>query len=329
LRITAVGSAEHGEVRLDEGSVMFRPERDYHGNASFSYTVTDASGLSTTGRTYLRIDPVTDAPLVADETIAATEDQPLIIDTALLLSNDIDTDILLGEAQTLSVVAIDQLEGGTARLRDGQIVFTPEANRIGQAGFRYTVSDGAGGLAQGMTTITLAPVNDAPLVPALHGQTEEEQPLAIPMAELMSHASDVDDDHSSLRFAGIGHVGGGSVTVHDGQLIFTPTKDYAGAAMIEYQIADTPSISATSMMRPGGWKACILRRWPMRIRRSGWPSRRSCSCSLTVMVMHLRCCLTPSRRWLRAIACDSTRSAGSWCFERRRMHMASALCRLQ
>lgn len=247
LRITAVGSAEHGEVRLDEGSVVFRPERNYHGIASFSYTVTDATGLSTTGRTYLRIDPVTDAPLVADETIAATEDQPLIIDTALLLANDIDTDILLGEAQTLSVVAIDQVEGGTARLRDGQIVFTPEANRVGKAGFRYTVSDGAGGLAQGMTSITLAAVNDAPIVPALHGQTEEEQPLAIPIAELMSHASDVDDDHSSLRFAGVGKVSGGTVTVQDGQLIFVPEKDYAGAAMIAYQIADAQGMTTTGI----------------------------------------------------------------------------------
>ncbi len=245
LRITAVGSAEHGEVRLEDGSVVFRPAQNYHGMASFSYTVTDATGLSTTGRTYLRIDPVTDAPLVADETIAATEDQPLIIDSALLLANDIDTDILLGEAQTLSVVAIDQVEGGTARLRDGQIVFTPEANRVGQAGFRYTVSDGVGGLAQGMTSISLAPVNDAPIVTALHGQTAEEQVLSISIAELLNKATDVDDDHSLLSFAGLGNVSGGTVLVQHGQLVFTPEKDYAGAATIEYQIADPQGLTTT------------------------------------------------------------------------------------
>ncbi|MFM8468246.1 MAG: tandem-95 repeat protein [Oxalobacteraceae bacterium] len=247
LRITGVGSPEHGEVRLEESDIVFRPERNYNGMASFSYTVTDASGHSTTGRSQIRIDPVTDTPLLADETIAATEDQPLIIDTALLLANDIDTDILRGEDQTLSIVAIDQVDGGTARLRDGQIVFTPEANRVGPAGLRYTVSDGAGGLAQGHAEITLAPVNDAPVVPVLHGCTEEDQPLSISIADLLKNATDVDDDHASLRITGLGKVTGGTALLQNDGLHFTPEKDYAGSAMIEYQVADAQGLETTGL----------------------------------------------------------------------------------
>ncbi len=247
LRITAVGSAEHGEVRLEDSDIVFRPERNYNGMAGFSYAVTDANGHSTTGRSQIRIDPVTDAPLVADETIAATEDQPLIIDTPLLLANDVDTDILRGEDQTLSVVAIDQVEGGTARLRDGQIVFTPEANRFGPAGFRYTVSDGAGGLAQGNAVINLAAVNDAPVVPVLHGRTDEDQPLSISVADLLRKATDVDDDNASLRVTGLGKVTGGVALLQNDSLRFTPDKDYVGSAMIEYRVADAQGLTTTGL----------------------------------------------------------------------------------
>ncbi|NCW78401.1 MAG: tandem-95 repeat protein [Oxalobacteraceae bacterium] len=247
LRITGVGAAEHGEVRLDDGDIVFRPEHNYNGVAAFSYTVTDVSGRSTTGRSQIRIDPVTDAPLVADETIAATEDQPLIIDTALLLANEIDTDILRGEDQTLCVVAIDQIQGGTARLRDGQIMFTPEVNRVGPTGFRYTVSDGAGGLAQGNTVITLTPVNDAPIVPVMHGHTDEDQPLSIMLTDLLNNATDVDDDHASLCFAGIGKVTGGTVVLQNDRLLFTPERDYAGSATIEYRVADAQGLTTTGL----------------------------------------------------------------------------------
>lgn len=238
LRITGTGSAEHGEVRMEDSEIVFRPEHNYNGIAAFSYTVTDSSGRSTNGRTQVRIDPVTDLPIVADETIEALEDQTLIIDTRLLLANDIDTDILLGEQQTLSVVAIDQVKGGGAWLKDGNIVFTPETNYYGKAGFRYTVSDGAGGLAQGNALITLTAINDAPVVPMMHATAEEDQAVPIMISSLLSNASDVDGDQTLLCFAGVQQVTGGSIVQTDDKLIFTPEKDYVGVAMIEYQVMD-------------------------------------------------------------------------------------------
>ena len=247
LRITAVGSAEHGEVRLEGEQITFRPESDYNGAAAFSYTVTDATGRSTVGRSLIRIDPVTDLPLVANEHIDALEDEPLIIDTSLLLQNDIDPDILRGEKQSLSVVALDQAEGGTVQLRDGQVIFTPEANRSGRASFRYTVSDGAGGLGQGIVEISLAEVNDAPIVPPLHYKIQEDQLLSIALPDLLSNAIDVDDEHAQLYLAGIGKVTGGSVTQADGKLIFTPDKDYFGIAQFEYSIADAESAITNSV----------------------------------------------------------------------------------
>ena len=163
LKLTAVGSASHGTISLSGANeVLFSPDPDFNGSASFSYTVMDSSGLSTTGRALIEFEAVSDLPQVAGEQIAGREDTPLVMDTRLLLANDRDPDILRGEAQQLSIVAVDLAVGGWVQLSDGHISFTPDADRQGSASFRYTVSDGAGGLAQAKVSIQLEAVDDAP-----------------------------------------------------------------------------------------------------------------------------------------------------------------------
>ncbi len=97
LRITAVFSPTHGNVSLQTGAdgfaeVVFNPEANYHGTASFSYTVTDQYGLSSVATTTLRIAAVNDAPVTQDETAAADEDTTLYFSAASLLANDSDVE---------------------------------------------------------------------------------------------------------------------------------------------------------------------------------------------------------------------------------------------
>ena len=226
LSLTAVGSPEHGKVRLEAGGeIVFVPEANYNGEAAFSYTVKDETGLSTTGRALIRIDPVNDVPLVASEQISSKEDERLVMDPALLLANDYDLDIARSEKQSLSVVAVDQATGGRVQMQDGLIVFVPEANRNGDAGFRYTVSDGAGGFGQGKVDITLAPVNDAPVLPPVSLTAAEDTTLLIPTARLLEGVSDVDSDNTAFQLLSVGNANGGTVEWLNQQVIFHPTAD--------------------------------------------------------------------------------------------------------
>lgn len=239
LRIAAVGSAAHGSVLVDgEGQIVFTPEPDFNGEASFSYTVTDETGLATTGRAWIRIDAVNDAPLAAGEQIAGLEDELLIIDTALLLKNEFDADIARGEQQTLSVLAVDAAVGGTVALRGGLVYFTPQADHAGAAGFRYLVSDGHSGFAQAVVDITLAAVNDAPRLSPLRLQATEDTELVLPASSLLEGASDIDGDAAALRLLGVGTAEGGAVSLVDGKLRFAPAADYFGVASFTYTVAD-------------------------------------------------------------------------------------------
>ncbi len=248
LKITAVGSAEHGSIRMEpDGEIVFTPEADFNGDASFSYTVMDETGLATTGRALVRIDPVNDAPLAAGEHIDSREDERLLIDSSLLLQNEIDTDIVRGEKQKLSVVAVDQAVGGSVQLKNGMIGFAPEANRSGNASFRYTVSDGAGGFAQATVDITLEEVNDAPQLQPVRLSTIEDTELLIPVSRLIESASDVDGDKAALKLISIGNQTGGVLEWIGDRLRFRPTADFAGTASFEYAIADALGASTKAI----------------------------------------------------------------------------------
>jgi len=239
LKITAVGSAEHGSVHMEsDGEVVFTPKANFNGDASFSYTVMDETGLATTGRALVRIDPLNDAPLAAGEQIDSREDERLLIDPALLLKNDIDTDIECGEKQKLSVISVDQAVGGSVQLKDQMISFTPLANRSGSASFRYTLSDGAGGFAQATVDISLAEVNDAPQLSPLRFNTIEDTELVLPASRLLEGATDVDGDPKLLKLTGVANRMGGTVVWSDDQLKFKPSADFSGTASFEYTITE-------------------------------------------------------------------------------------------
>ncbi len=87
LTITAVVDAVNGQVSLNEGVVVFMPNTNFHGEASFTYTVTDQYGLSTTGSTTLVIAAVNDAPVTQGET-GQTQEDIASSDTNQIAKND-------------------------------------------------------------------------------------------------------------------------------------------------------------------------------------------------------------------------------------------------
>ncbi|MDQ3177296.1 MAG: PKD domain-containing protein, partial [Actinomycetota bacterium] len=56
---------------------VYTPDSNYNGPDSFTYTATDAGGLSDTATVTITVRPVNDAPEAADRTVATDEDTPL------------------------------------------------------------------------------------------------------------------------------------------------------------------------------------------------------------------------------------------------------------
>ncbi|MEM7426170.1 MAG: tandem-95 repeat protein, partial [Pseudomonadota bacterium] len=188
LTIVSVQDAVNGTVALDgAGDVVFTPDADYHGPASFTYTVSDGA-LTSTATASLTIAPVNDAPVAADDSgLATDEDTALTIAAGDLLANDADVD---GDA--LTIVSVQDAVNGTVALDGaGDVVFTPDADYHGPASFTYTVSDGS--LTSTATaSLTVAPVNDAPVAADDAFDAGTDTVFTIPASVLLANDTDVE-----------------------------------------------------------------------------------------------------------------------------------------
>ncbi|HQH36618.1 MAG TPA: Ig-like domain-containing protein, partial [Anaerolineaceae bacterium] len=163
----------HGTVTINlDGTFTYTPATDWFGTDTFTFTVSDDIG-GVTGTATITVTPVNDAPVAVDDTATTAEDTPVDILVSTLLANDTDID-----GDTLSLTAVSNPSNGTVALAVGVVTFTPADNFHGEAGFDYTVSDGT--LTDtGHVTITVTPVNDAPVADDQSLSTPEETALPV------------------------------------------------------------------------------------------------------------------------------------------------------
>ena len=230
ITLLSVQGAVNGTVQIASGNIVFTPAANFNGAASFTYTVRDAKGLTATATANLTATAVNDAPVAVDDAATTDEDTPLNISLASLLANDTDVD-----GNTLSITAVSGATGGSVVISGANVVFTPSANFNGTAGFSYTLSDDT--LTDtGLVQITVSAVNDAPVATDDNAATAEDTPLNVAVAALI--ANDTDAEGATLTITAVGNAVNGSVALVAGQVIFTPSANFNGAASFEYTLSD-------------------------------------------------------------------------------------------
>ncbi|MUM77922.1 tandem-95 repeat protein, partial [Pseudodesulfovibrio sp. F-1] len=170
LTITEVGNATYGTVSLDGTQIIFVPEANYHGPATFTYTVSDGNGGSSTATVTLNITPVNDAPVVTGETtVTLDEDTTVALD---LLANVSDPD-----GDPLYVVGTPTAEHGTlTQTGDNTWTYTPDPDYNGTDTIAYTVGDGKGGTVAVTVPVTVEPVADPAIISGdTKGSVTEDQ----------------------------------------------------------------------------------------------------------------------------------------------------------
>jgi large repetitive protein len=240
LSVTGVGNATHGTVSLSNGNITFTPAANYNGPASFTYTVSDGQGGSSTATVNVNVTAVNDAPVAGNDAVTTTEDTPLVLASSALLGNDSDVD-----GNPLSVTAVGNATHGTVSLSNGNITFTPAANYNGPASFTYTVSDGQGGTATATVSVNVGAANDAPVASNDSVTATEDTPLVLSPATLLGN--DTDPDGNTLSISNVGGATHGTVAIDGaGNVVFTPVANYNGPASFTYTVSDGQGGTATA-----------------------------------------------------------------------------------
>ncbi|HDM8230554.1 TPA: tandem-95 repeat protein, partial [Vibrio campbellii] len=223
--VNASVPADQGTVEIVDGKLVFTPADNFNGEATISYTVSDGA-LEDSAEVSVTVNPVNDAPVANDDNTVTDEDTPVTIN---VLPNDTDVD-----GDTLSIVnASVPADQGTVEIVDGKLVFTPADNFNGEASISYTVSDGA--LEDSAeVSVTVNPVNDAPVANDDSAATDEDTPVTI---DVLPNDTDIDGDTLTIVNASV-PADQGTVEIVDGKLVFTPTDNFNGEATISYTVSD-------------------------------------------------------------------------------------------
>ncbi|WP_290689202.1 Ig-like domain-containing protein [Aquabacterium sp.] len=224
LSYTKASDPTHGSVSVAaNGNFVYTPNANYNGTDSFTVTVSDGQGGTATATVSVTIAAVNDAPTAGNPGVIGAEDTPI---TGQVTGNDVDGD-------TLSYTKTSNPTHGSVTVNsDGSFSYTPTANFNGSDSFTVTVADGHGGTVLSTVSITVTPVNDAPVSNSPSVSGAEDTVITGTIS-----ASDVEGDTLSYQVsADPAH---GQVTVaSDGSFSYTPTANYNGSDSFTVLVSD-------------------------------------------------------------------------------------------
>ena len=201
------------------------------GPTTVECTVTDRVGATASGSFTVT---VTNNPPVATPGSMTTAEDTAAAGT--VTSTDID-----GLAPTYALVS-NASHGTVALSAAGAYTYTPAPNYFGPDAFTFSVDDGRGGTDTAVVSITVTPVNDAPVANDDAYTTAEDTALVVAAPGLRANDVDVDSaDPAVVVVTGPAH--GTLALAPGGGFTYTPAPNYFGPDSFTYRLNDGEAVS--------------------------------------------------------------------------------------
>lgn len=231
--VANVGTPDNGTVVDNgDGTVTYTPNADFTGTDMFTYDACDEGGLCTPATVTVEVGVTNGAPNAVDDTATTTEG---VDATITVLGNDSDPD---GDTLALSIVT-KPAHGTAVANPDGTVDYSPQPGFSGEDTFTYTVCDGVGDCSTATVTVTVDPVDDAPVAVDDWASTTTGLPATIDVL-----ANDIDpdaagDDADVLTVTEVGTASNGTVVIlQDGRVLYTPEPGFTGEDSFTYTVCD-------------------------------------------------------------------------------------------
>jgi Bacterial Ig domain/Cadherin-like domain/RTX calcium-binding nonapeptide repeat (4 copies) len=174
----------------------------------------------------VQVDGGNAAPVAMADSFTLNEDTPTALD---VLGNDTDAD-----GDSLSVGAFSAPSHGTLSLVNGILNYAPDANYFGSDEFTYQATDGSELSDPVKVSLTIDPVNDAPVAVDDNLSTDEDVALN---GSVLGNDSDVENDALTASLV-LGPQDGDLVFNTDGTFTYTPHENFNGSDSFTYVAND-------------------------------------------------------------------------------------------
>ena len=187
LTYTIVTGPTNGTLSGTGPNWTYTPAANYFGPDSFTFTATDGTATSNTATFSLTVVSVNDAPVAAAGSASTNEDTAV---ATTLSATDVENDAL-----TWTIVAnpSNGVLSGTAP----NLTYTPNADFNGSDSFTFRANDGSADSNVATFSITVAPINDAPVASDGSATTNEDTAVAATLSVV-----DVDGNPLTLHHRG-------------------------------------------------------------------------------------------------------------------------------
>ncbi len=228
LELVGFSTPAHGTVEphpLLRTEYQYIPAPDFNGTDSFTYTVRDSEGATSTATVTITVLPVDDPPFVLNDAATTAEDTAV---TVSVLANDSDVD------STLTVTSVAQPAHGSAVVNgDMTVTYTPAPNFSGTDSFDYFVQADTNN-AVATVTVTVTPVNDVPDAVNDSATTNEDTAVIVSV-----RSNDTDPENNTLTVTAVTQGTKGVVTINGGTTVtYTPNANANGSDSFTYTISD-------------------------------------------------------------------------------------------
>jgi hypothetical protein len=231
LTFSLVGAPDGAVIDPTTGVFTWTPSEE-QGPGVYTFTVkvcddTDPTPLCDEQEVTLTVTEVNVAPVAQDLTATTEEETP--VDVTLVATD--------AEDDTLTYAILDQPAHGTVTLVGDVATYTPELNFNGTDSFTYKANDGMADSNVATVTITVTPVNDAPVAVDDEYTVAEKETLTIDAPGVLGNDSDVDGDALSAIL--VDTVSNGTLTPNaNGSFTYIPDEYFNGMDSFTYKASD-------------------------------------------------------------------------------------------
>jgi VCBS repeat-containing protein len=240
LTATLASGPSHGTAQLAaNGSFTYTPAPNFTGTDSFTYRASDGAVESAPATVTITVTPVNDPPAAITDTATVAEDTTLTVAAPGVLSNDVDPD---GDLLT-AVLATDTTSGTLTLAPDGSYTYTPQPNFTGTDVFTYRIDDGVTLSDPVTVTITVTPVNDAPVPADDAYPAQQGQQLVVTAPGVLDNDTDAEDTPLTAALVS-GPTHGALQLAGNGSFTYTAVAGYTGTDSFTYRASDGTTSSA-------------------------------------------------------------------------------------